>query len=217
MNTSLVKAKICGITDKKALAAAVEHGADYIGFVFFSPSPRDIAPARAATLAKEIPQHVKTVAVMVEPSDEELEELFAKFTPNYLQLHGNESVQRLSEIREKFNVRIIKAITVRSGDDIATAAAYGSVADMLLFDAKAPESNPLPGGNGLSFDWHLLADRRFDRPWVLSGGLSAENVAEAVRITGARLVDVSSSIETAPGEKDATLIEAFLKKVKALV
>lgn len=207
--------KICGIKDLPALQAAVEAGAEYVGFVFFEKSPRNIAPAAAVTLAKTLPETVKSVAVTVDMSDEQLDALFSAFKPDLLQCHGKETPDRLREIKRRYGVPIIKAISVRSSDDIASAGAFTHVADYLLFDAKAPASM-LPGGNGLAFDWKLLKDREFLLPWFLSGGITMDNVTEALHITRAPAVDVSSSLESAPGQKDPRLIGEFVTKVKAL-
>jgi phosphoribosylanthranilate isomerase len=209
------KAKICGLTHRSAVQAAVKNGADYIGFVFYAPSPRHIEPEKAQLLTQLIPESIKTVAVVVDMDDEEFNRIFQVFKPDYLQLHGHETQERVKEIREKFGIPVIKAISVRSSDDIASGAAYAKVSDMLLFDAKAPVTSPLPGGNGLTFDWTLLQERSFEVPWILSGGLNGQNVGEAMRVTGATIVDVSSSIESEPGIKDETLMALFLNKVKA--
>ncbi|MCD6035623.1 MAG: phosphoribosylanthranilate isomerase [Rickettsiales bacterium] len=211
-----VQVKVCGLTTKEAVAQAVASGANYIGMVFFPASPRNVSPKQAAELLANIPASIQKVAVVVEPTDEELDALFAEFKPDYLQLHGKEPVARTSEIKERYKIKIMKACPVRSGDDIAAMGVYASVADMFLFDAKAPETSALPGGNGLSFDWHLLKGRHFEKPWLLSGGLGIDNVEEAVRITEAMGVDASSSIERAPGEKDPALVKAFIEKVKSL-
>ena len=213
----MIHSKICGINTAEALHAAVESGAHYAGFVFYPPSPRYIPPEQTAVLVKPLTGTVKTVAVLVDPTDEELKTLLASFVPDYLQLHGKETLSRVAEIKERYSLPIIKALPVRTGDDIAAAIAYNAIADMLLFDAKPPAAaGNLPGGNGLVFDWMLLKDRAFALPWFLSGGLSAENVAEAVRISGATLVDVSSSLERAPGEKDPSLIRGFNRTIHAL-
>ncbi len=211
-----VRAKICGLTDKLAVASAVKHGAAYIGFVFYPPSPRYVTPQQAATLAAPVVDKVQTAAVVVDMDDDALDALLSVFRPNILQLHGKETASRVQDIRRRFGVPVMKAIAVRNGDDIARGLEYQAVADMLLFDAKAPVTmaGALPGGNGLAFDWALLAARQFTVPWMLSGGLTADNVAEAVAITHASIVDVSSSIEKLPGKKDPLLIEQFLLAVK---
>ena len=214
--TSSIQIKICGLTTNEAVNAAVELGADYVGFVYYPRSPRHVSFAQAAKLIKNEPDIIKTVLVCVDISDDEIEELFLSFSPDFLQLHGNESVARVSEIKQRFSLPVIKAIAVRNGDDIAAGMAYEAVADGLLFDAKAPEtlSDALPGGNGLVFDWNLLKNRVFTVPWMLSGGLNAENVHEAICLSGAIAVDVSSSVESAPGIKDVKLIKEFIQAAR---
>lgn len=214
--TSSIQIKICGLTTNEAVNAAVELGADYVGFVYYPRSPRHVSFAQAAKLIKNVPDIIKTVLVCVDISDDEIEELFLSFSPDFLQLHGNESVARVSEIKQRFSLPVIKAIAVRNGDDIAAGMAYEAVADGLLFDAKAPEtlSDALPGGNGLVFDWNLLKNRVFTVPWMLSGGLNAENVHEAICLSGAIAVDVSSSVESAPGIKDVKLIKEFIQATR---
>jgi phosphoribosylanthranilate isomerase len=207
------KVKICGLTSKEAVQSAIDGGADYVGFVFFHKSPRNVSPKKAAQLASILPKNVKTVGVVVDPSDFELEGIFKHFKPDYLQCHGDESQERIAYLQTKFNLPVIKAIQVRNSDDVARGKAFGSSANMLLFDAKVP-SSPLPGGNGLSFDWTLLKQREFIVPWFLSGGLNPGNVREAMEISGAKAVDVSSSLESEPGKKDPELVRAFLKEVK---
>ncbi len=209
-----VKVKICGITTGEAAKTAKEAGAEYLGFIFYPRSPRNIAPKQACVLAKGV-EGSNTVAVMVNPKDEDINALLKEFTPDFLQLHGNESPERIKEIKKLFSLSIIKALPVRSSDDVAIASRYSEVANMLLFDAKIPEA-PLPGGNGLRFDWNLLKNREFGLPWMLSGGLNAENVVEAVAITGAGIVDVSSSLEIEPGKKEPRLIREFLTAVKRI-
>lgn len=211
-----VAVKICGITSKEAIHAAVEHGASYVGFVFFPPSPRNVTPAMAADLARFAPPNVKKVAVCVNITDDEITKMLREFTPDYLQLHGHETEERVSHIKQTFRIPVIKAIAVRNGDDIARGMRYSNVADMLLFDAKAPESSALPGGNGLAFDWNLLAGRSFTIPWMLSGGLNAEDLREAVTLSGATIVDVSSSVEMRPGVKSPALIAEFMRSAKSI-
>lgn len=208
--------KICGLRDAPSLHAAADAGADYAGFVHYAPSPRHVGLTEAAALKALLPAHVQTVAVLVDPADALLQALEDVLAPHYVQLHGTETPQRVRAIRALLpHTRIIKGLSVRCSDDVAHAGAYSDCADMLLFDAKAPESGMLPGGNGLAFDWALLRGRDFTLPWALSGGLNAENVAQAVALTGAKMVDVSSGVERAPGVKDAALIQAFVKAVRA--
>jgi len=210
-----IETKICGLNTPESVAAATQHGARYLGFVFFPKSPRNITPEKAALLMRSIPSGCASVAVTVDMPDEQIEAMLKQFRPSYIQLHGQESSARVKEIKQKFGLATIKAIRVSSGDDIAKGNAYDGLSDMLLFDAKAPDS-VLPGGNGLAFDWQLLKGRQFTSPWFLSGGLHSGNVAEAVAISGAKLVDASSSLEHPPGQKDPTLIKEFLNTTNSL-
>lgn len=206
-----VQAKVCGVTTPESVESAVKGGAYFIGFVFFRKSPRYISPEKAAALSARIPSGIKKVAVLVDPMDNEIDEIFESFEPDYLQLHGNESPERVREVRATYSVPVIKAIKVRSSDDVAMSGAYAKVADMLLFDARAPENSALPGGNGLVFDWNLIKNRKFTIPWLLSGGLNGENLETAVKTTGARMVDASSSLESEPGVKNPKLVREFLE------
>ena len=213
-----VSAKICGITDMAALDAALAGGARRIGLVFYPPSPRHMAPAVAAALARRVPAGVDRVGVLVEPTDEDLAAVLAEVPLDMIQLHGGETPRRLAALRERTGLPVIKAVPVAGEADLAAAGAYEDVADWLLFDAKAAiaAADSLPGGRGVAFDWRLLRRRHFRCPWLLSGGLDAGNVAEAVRITGAAHVDVSSGVEARPGVKDPARIGAFLAAVAAL-
>jgi len=211
-----VKAKICGLTTKEAILSAIDNGADYIGFVFFHKSPRNITAKKAKELSDIIPPHIKKVGVFVDPTNEYLDDLFKLFKPDYIQCHGSETQERIYDIHMRYSLPVIKAISVRNSDDIVRGKAYSNVSDMVLFDARAPIDSPIPGGNGIAFDWALLKKREFIVPWILSGGINIDNLEEAVKISGAKIVDVSSSIESAPGVKDSDLIAAFLKKVKTL-
>lgn len=205
-----IKTKICGLRTKEAVDTSLAYGASYLGFVFYSPSPRNISPEDAAAICKHVPSTVKRVAVTVSMSNSELEALLKAFTPDYLQLHGNESPERVKEVQLQYSIPIIKAISVSSAEDITLAARYEKYTDMLLFDAKPPKDAVLPGGNGVSFDWNLLKDAKMTRPWFLSGGLSCQNIAQALKNSGATMVDVSSGIESSPGVKDIARIKEFL-------
>lgn len=213
-----VSVKICGLTEETAVHAVAGAGIDYAGFVHFSPSPRHITLEKAARLKALLPGSVACVSVLVDPDDALIGEVCRLLAPHYLQLHGNETPGRLRHIRKQFpSVKLIKALKIRSGDDVAQAQAFGAVADALLFDARAPElPGMLPGGNGLSFDWALLRNHDFPLPWFLSGGLNADNVLRAVHMTGAPMVDISSGVERAPGVKDTALITAFINRVRSL-
>lgn len=207
---SAVSVKICGLTrpaDVKAVAAA---GARYAGFVFFPRSPRHLGPAEARDLAVLAPPGLAKVGLTVNMGDAELDALLAEVPLDLLQLHGNESPERVAEVRTRSGLPVMKAVGVASEDDLPALERYGAVADMLLVDAKPPKDAVLPGGNGLSFDWRLIANRRLPVPWMLAGGLTPATVADAIRMTGARQVDVSSGVESAPGRKDAALIADFV-------
>lgn len=207
----MVAAKICGINHPDALAAALAGGAAMIGLVFFERSPRHVAPVFAADLARQVPAGVEAVGLFVDPDDELLDHVLDLVPLDLLQLHGNESPERLAAIRARTGLKVMKAIKVAEAGDLDAVAAYAGVADRLLFDAKPPRRvDALPGGNGLAFDWTLLAGRNWPVPWMLSGGLDADNLAEAVRISNAPAVDVSSGVEDRPGHKDPARIRRFL-------
>lgn len=213
-----VKTKICGLSTPETLEAAVQAGADFVGFVFYPPSPRAVRPAQAATLASAVPDHVRKVGLFVDADDAAIAEVLDRAPLQALQLHGSESPARVAEIGAKFGLQVMKAIKIENSEDVVNARIYEDVADWLLFDAKAPKNmaGALPGGNALSFDWRLLQNRDWKLPWMLCGGLDADNVAEAVSITGAGAVDVSSGVEDRPGHKDPARIRAFLEVVAAL-
>lgn len=211
--------KICGLSDRPSVDAAVAGGARYLGFVFYGPSPRNIAPEAAAVLAKTAPADVATVAVTVDASDDELAAITAAHRFDFLQFHGRETPERVRAVRDAFGLPVIKAVPVAGPDDIALAKRYEDVADMLLFDAKPPKSmaGALPGGNGLRFDWDLLGQSwRSAKPWMLSGGLDAAVIGEAVAVSGAPLVDISSGVEQSPGVKSLEKIRGFLDTVRKL-
>lgn len=207
-----VRFKICGLTAPEHVRAAADAGAGYVGFVFFGKSPRHLDETRASELAHLVPAGIAKVALVVNATDEELDSIVSTVPLDMLQLHGKESPDRVSEVRERFGLPVMKAIGVAEAEDLSAIDLYADVADQLLIDAKPPRHSDLPGGNGLAFDWRLLAGRKYwRRPWMLAGGLTPQNVAEAVRMTGAQQVDVSSGVESAPGKKDADLIRAFAK------
>lgn len=209
--------KVCGLNAPEGIAAAVAAGATHVGFIFYPPSPRAVSPERAGELARGLPGTVKRVAVLVDPSDAEIAAVVDALAPDILQLHGSETPERLAEIRARFGIAVMKAIRVSNAADIEAARAFDAVADALLFDAKPPKdtAGTLPGGNGVAFDWTLLAGYAGAAPWFLSGGLDAENVGEAARISGARAIDVSSGVEDRPGAKNTAKIAAFLKAAHA--
>jgi phosphoribosylanthranilate isomerase len=208
--TGDVRVKICGLTRPEDVDAAVKAGASYVGLVFFLKSPRHLSAATAAALAEAVPPGIAKVALTVDPDDTALDALLAQVPVDILQLHGKETPQRVHEIKARSGLPVMKAVGVADASDLPALDAYAQVADMILVDAKPPNGASLPGGNGLSFDWRLIAGRRWSVPWMLAGGLDAANVAEAIRLTGARQVDVSSGVESAPGLKDATKIAAFV-------
>ncbi|MDQ4420898.1 phosphoribosylanthranilate isomerase [Sphingobium sp. DEHP117] len=204
--------KICGLSTPETLDAALKAGASHVGFVHFSKSPRHVEAERLAQIAARVPDHVMKVGVVVNPDDALVDQLIQAGRLDALQLHGHEPPQRLAAIRSRFPaLKLWKAIPVKTASDIASAASYAQLADLILFDAKTPDHADLPGGMGLRFDWNLLSGYRAPGPWGLSGGLDPANVAEAIRITRAPLVDVSSGVESAPGIKDVDKIAAFCK------
>lgn len=211
-----VRVKICGLTRTQDVSGAVAAGASYVGLVFFEKSPRHLSIDAAASLAFEVPVGVAKVALTVNADDAMLDAMLAKVPVDILQLHGSESPERVADIRARTGLPVMKAVGVASAADLPALDAYSSVADMLLVDAKPPKGASLPGGNGLAFDWQLIAGRRWAVPWMLAGGLTPDNVAEAVRLTGARQVDVSSGVESAPGTKDAEKMAAFVAAAKGV-
>jgi phosphoribosylanthranilate isomerase len=208
-----VQVKICGLSTPDQVRWAVEAGARYIGFVFFAKSPRNVAIETAAALALEVPPGVAKVALVVDPDDALLDEILARVPIDMLQLHGGETPARVAQIRAAHGLPVMKAVGIAGPDDVAKLDSYSPVADQLLVDAKPPKGAPLPGGTGVPFDWGLLRGYRFQRPWMLAGGLTPQNVVAAVKLTGARQVDVSSGVESAPGVKDEALVRAFLRAV----
>lgn len=212
----MAQAKICGVNSTEALDAALVGGARMIGLVFFAKSPRHLAFDKAAALAARARGKAEIVAVTVDAPDALLEDIRAAAAPDWVQAHGAENPARLTAMRRFAGRGIIKALGVSRSADLAAAAAFAGSADMFLFDAKAPEGADRPGGNALAFDWKILSGQRFSRPWLLSGGLHAENVREAVTASGASLVDVSSGVESAPGLKDAQKISQFLAAARSV-
>jgi len=213
-----VSVKICGINSREAVEAAVGGGADFVGFVFYPPSPRHVTAAEAAALARAAPAGVKRVGLFVDAEDALIRRAIEAVGLELLQLHGAETPARVSELRERFGVPVMKAIRIAAAADVETAERYLGASDWLLFDALPPESmtTALPGGNALSFDWRLIAGRRWEKPWMLSGGLTAATLREAVETSGAGVVDVSSGVEDRPGHKDPARIAAFLAAAKEL-
>ena len=206
--------KICGLKTVEAVDAAVDGGASHIGFIFFEKSPRNVEPEQAAKLRNHVGEHAKTVAVTVNASQKELDEIVEIVSPNILQLHGSETPEKVADIKSRYGLPVMKAFAIRRMEDMNASLKYSGVADVLLFDAKPPKGSELPGGNGVSFDWSLLASFKTDTPVMLSGGLSVENIIEAVSIAHPEGVDISSGVETSPGVKDIKLISQFLQKLK---
>ncbi len=206
-----LRIKICGLSTPETVAAAADAGATYVGFVFFPKSPRNVDIDKARKLAIGVPDGVAKVALTVNADNTFLDMLTATVPLDMLQLHGTESVQRVSEVKSRYGLPVMKAIGIAEAGDLSQIDTYAAVADQLLIDAKPPKGADLPGGNGLAFDWRLLAGRKYwQRPWMLAGGLDAENVIEATQRTGARQLDISSGVESAPGVKDVNLIRNFL-------
>jgi phosphoribosylanthranilate isomerase len=204
-------AKICGLSTPESVAAALAHRAAYVGFVFFEKSPRYVTPAAAARLTEPARGKTRIVALMVDPSDALLREVADQVRPDFIQLHGRETPARVRECAMRTGAGTIKAVAIGDEGDLKRLAEFEGVADHLMLDAKSPPGADRPGGHGAPFDWSLVAGRRFARPWFLAGGLDPWNVAEAVSVTGAPIVDVSSGVERGAGLKDPALIEAFLK------
>ena len=205
-----VRVKICGLRTPADVSAVARAGAAYAGFVFFPKSPRNVTLPEARLAAMAAPPGLAKVALTVDADDAALDAIVAAVPLDMLQLQGRESPDRVAEVRARYGLPVMKAIGLADEGDLSAIFAFSSVADQLLIDAKPPGGADLPGGNGLAFDWRLLAGRRWLRPWMLAGGLTAENLAEAVRLTGARQVDVSSGVESGPGVKDPGKIAAFV-------
>jgi phosphoribosylanthranilate isomerase len=212
----LVEVKICGLKTAAMLDVALEARADYVGLVFFGRSPRNVALSDAAVLADRARGRSQIVALVVDADDAAIDAIVRQVRPEWLQLHGNETPARVAAVRVRSGAKVIKAIKVASAADAASALEFATAADLILFDAKAPPAlaGALPGGNGLSFDWQTLAGVKDRVRYMLSGGLHPGNVAEAIRATGTTAVDVSSGVESAPGEKDANLIREFIRSAK---
>lgn len=206
----MAQVKICGLREAEHVAAAIDAGARYLGFVFFPKSPRAVTATQAAALVRDVPAGIARVGLFVNPDDALLEATLAEVSLDVIQLHGTESSERVAEVKTRFGLPVMKAVGISGPDDLDALWDYGLVADMLLVDAKPPKNAELPGGNGLAFDWRLLVGRRWLKPWMLAGGLTPDNVAEAIRLTGAAVVDVSSGVETAPGQKSEKLIREFI-------
>jgi phosphoribosylanthranilate isomerase len=210
-----MQVKICGLRSRAEVAAAADAGAAYIGMVFFPRSPRHLTVGDARWVADGVPEGVLRVALVVDADDAALEEILEQVPLDMLQLHGRESPERVAAVRERFRLPVMKAVGVADESDLSAIDEQARAADQILVDARPPRDSELPGGTGLSFDWRLIRGRRWSVPWMLAGGLKPENVAEAVRMTGATQVDVSSGVERAPGFKDHARIAAFVQAAMA--
>ncbi|CUX81505.1 MAG: phosphoribosylanthranilate isomerase TrpF [Roseibaca calidilacus] len=214
--TPAARVKICGLTSLRDLEAAATAGANYAGFVFFAKSPRHLSVDAARALAVAAPVGLAKVALVVDPDDATLDAILAQVPIDMLQLHGAEPPERVAALRARHGLPVMKAVGIADAADLPKLARYEAVSDQLLVDAKPAPDAALPGGNGLSFDWRLIAGRDWTKPWMLAGGLTPDNVAQAVRLTGAQQVDVSSGVEAAPGIKDATRIAAFVQAARGV-
>lgn len=207
--------KICGLSQPESVDAALKAGARYLGFVFFEKSPRNVTPSEAAALTADVPLGIARVGLFVNPDDAALQGTLAQVPLDIIQLHGHESPARVAEVKALTGLPVMKAVGISEPADLDALWDYGLVADMLLVDAKPPKDAVLPGGNGLAFDWRLLVGRQMVRPWLLAGGLTPDNVAQAIRLTRAPGVDVSSGVESAPGVKDVEKIRQFVSRATA--
>jgi phosphoribosylanthranilate isomerase len=207
--------KICGLSTRETLDVALDAGADMVGFVFFPPSPRHLSLELGRDLGRQVKRRALKVALTVDADDATLDNIMDALSPDILQLHGKESVARLRDIKQRFGRPVMKAVPVATGADLAVLPGYAEVADRILFDARAPKDATRPGGLGAAFDWHLLENLELKLPYMVSGGLDAHNVAEALRVTRAGGVDVSSGVESASGVKDPELIKAFIRAARA--
>jgi phosphoribosylanthranilate isomerase len=212
-----VAAKICGLSSEETVTAAVDGGAAYVGFVFYPPSRRAVSPARAAELCAAVPPGIRQVALFVDADDDAIRAVLDAAPIDLLQFHGKESPERVAAAKAQFHRPVMKAIAIAAAEDVLAARRYEEVSDLLLFDAKPPRrADALPGGNGLAFDWQLIAGHQWRLPWMLSGGLTVDMLPEAVRVSGASAVDVSSGVERSPGDKDPEKIRAFLAVARRL-
>jgi phosphoribosylanthranilate isomerase len=205
--------KICGLRTEEALAAALAGGASHVGFIFFPKSPRNIEPAEAGRLRRLASGKAKAVAVTVDADDTTLDGIVKAMAPDVLQLHGSESLARITAVKARYGLPVMKALSIREKSDLDSVTVYAGIADRLLFDAKPPKGAELPGGNGMAFDWRLLSGVDPAVPYMLSGGLNAANIGEALTLARPSGIDISSGVESAPGVKDVRLIEAFFRAV----
>ncbi|TWT09968.1 phosphoribosylanthranilate isomerase [Reyranella sp. CPCC 100927] len=206
-----VEVKICGVKTTEALEAAARGGAAYVGFNVYRPSPRYVSPEQAAALSQHVPLGMKSAVVTVDADDALFEEIFRLFVPDLIQLHGKEPPRRAADLKARWKTPIIRAVPIATAEDFDTVRAHEGVADYFLFDAAPPTGAALPGGNAATFDWTLLPGQSVATPWFLAGGLNATNVRQAITLSGAVRVDLSSAVERAPGEKDPAMIEELLR------
>jgi len=213
-----VTAKICGINDPEALRAAISGGASHLGFVFYPPSPRAVNAGEAMALAASVPERVQKVGLFVDPQDDQIDKTLFMVKLDILQLHGDETPDRVRDLKSRTGKKVMKVIKVSETEDLRRAEPYTRIADWLMFDAKPPKgmANALPGGNAVSFDWRILSGHSWPVPWMLAGGLNADNVRRAVELSGAPVVDTSSGVEDAPGRKSVAKIKAFLEAVSEI-
>tara|TARA_B100000676_G_scaffold313184_1_gene392040 strand:+ start:1744 stop:2394 length:651 start_codon:yes stop_codon:yes gene_type:complete len=213
-----VTAKICGINDPEAMRAAIAGGASHVGLVFYEPSPRSLSPGEAMALATVVPERVEKVGLFVDPENDQIDKTLLVVKLDMLQLHGDETPDRVRDLKARTGKRVMKVIKVSEPEDLVRAEAYVRIADALMFDAKPPKGmkEALPGGNAISFDWRILSECTWPLPWMLAGGLTKENVATAVELSGARIVDISSGVEDIPGRKKVEKITEFLRAVSEI-
>lgn len=210
-----VTAKICGINDPEAMRAAIAGGASHVGLVFYPPSPRAVNPGEAMALAAVVPERVEKVGLFVDPENDQIDKTLFVVQLDMIQLHGDETPDRVRDLKNRTGKKVMKVIKIAEPEDLQRAEAYTRIADALMFDARPPKGmkDALPGGNAVSFDWRILSGWQWPLPWMLAGGLTADNIAEAVQLSGASIVDVSSGVEDAPGRKSVEKIGAFLRTV----
>ena len=213
-----VTAKICGINDPEAMRAAITGRASHVGLVFYPPSPRAVSPGEAMALSAVVPERVQKVGLFVDPEDDEIDKTLFVVKLDMLQLHGDETPDRVRDLKARTGKKVMKVIKVSEPEDLVRAEAYVRIADALMFDAKPPKGmkDALPGGNAVSFDWRILSGRKWPLPWMLAGGLTKDNVATAVELSGARIVDTSSGVEDVPGHKNVDKITEFLRAVAGI-
>ena len=213
-----VTAKICGINDPEAMRAAITGGASHVGLVFYPPSPRAVNPGEAMALSAVVPERVQKVGLFVDPEDDQIDKTLSVVKLDMLQLHGDETPDRVRDLKARTGKKVMKVIKVSEPEDLVRAEAYVRIADALMFDAKPPKGmkDALPGGNAVSFDWRILSGRKWPLPWMLAGGLTKDNVATAVELSGARIVDTSSGVEDVPGHKNVDKITEFLRAVAGI-